>query len=70
MSLEIAGNANNLSGMTNRLRAFLVFASLSALLAVAGCTAADPAEFGAGLFKGWCRNAPERCTYRDGDRPA
>ena len=56
--------------MTNRLRALLVFASLSALLAVAGCTAADPAEFGAGLFKGWCRNAPERCTYRDGDRPA
>ncbi|MBL8805286.1 MAG: hypothetical protein JNN22_00455 [Rhodospirillales bacterium] len=56
--------------MTNRLRALLAFASLSALLAAAGCTASGPAEFGAGLFKGWCRNAPEHCTVRDADRPA
>jgi hypothetical protein len=56
--------------MPSRLRAFLAFASLSALLATAGCTASGPSEFGAGLFKGWCRSAPERCTYRDSDRPA
>ena len=56
--------------MTNRVRAFLAFVSLSALLAASGCTASGPSEFGAGLFKGWCRNAPERCTYRDADRPA